>query len=104
MKKKKDNLFKDLKVYNLVMTNIWQLLTIILIGVLAGYLFDKYATNESINYMAFSIILFAIIGIINFFVSIIRGIKKLEKKNTEKDEREKAISESLENKDEVSKQ
>ena len=58
MKKKKDNLFKDLKVYNLVMTNIWQLLTIILIGVLAGYLFDKYATNESINYMAFSIILF----------------------------------------------
>ena len=45
MKKNKDSLFKDLKIYNLVMTNIWQFLTIIAIGILAGYLFEKYATN-----------------------------------------------------------
>ena len=53
MKKNKDSLFKDLKIYNLVMTNIWQFLTIIAIGILAGYLFEKYATNQNINYMAF---------------------------------------------------
>ena len=44
------------------MTNIWQFLTIIAIGILAGYLFEKYATNQNINYMAFSIIFFSIIG------------------------------------------
>lgn len=85
MKKNKDNLVKDLKIYNLVMTNVWQLLTIIAIGILAGYLFEKYATNQDINYMAFSIIFFSIIGIINFFVSILKGVKKLEK--TDKDKR-----------------
>ena len=31
MKKNKDSLFKNLKIYNLVMTNIWQFLTIIAI-------------------------------------------------------------------------
>ena len=79
MKKNKDSLFKDLKIYNLVMTNIWQFLTIIAIGILAGYLFEKYATNQNINYMAFSII-----GTINFFVSILRGVKKLEKVDKDK--------------------
>ena len=84
MKKNKDSLFKDLKIYNLVMTNIWQFLTIIAIGILAGYLFEKYATNQNINYMAFSIIFFSIIGTINFFVSILRGVKKLEKVDKDK--------------------
>ena len=87
MKKNKDNLVKDLKIYNLVMTNVWQLLTIIAIGILAGYLFEQYATNQDINYMAFSIIFFSIIGIINFFVSILKGVKKLEK--TDKDKKTK---------------
>ena len=87
MKKNKDNLVKDLKIYNLVMTNVWQLLTIIAIGILAGYLFEKYATNQDINYMAFSIIFFSIIGIINFFVSILKGVKKLVK--TDKDKKTK---------------
>jgi len=84
LKKNKDSLFKDLKIYNLVMTNIWQFLTIIAIGILAGYLFEKYATNQNINYMAFSIIFFSIIGTINFFVSILRGVKKLEKVDKDK--------------------
>ena len=66
------------------MTNVWQLLTIIAIGILAGYLFEKYATNQDINYMAFSIIFFSIIGIINFFVSILKGVKKLEKTDKDK--------------------
>ena len=49
--------------------------------------FEKYATNQDINYMAFSIIFFSIIGIINFFVSILKGVKKLEK--TDKDKKTK---------------
>ncbi len=76
---KKDKLYKDLKLYNIVMSNIWQLITIILFGILAGYLLEKYSTNEKINFMLISIIVFSFIGIINFFVSIIRQSKKLEK-------------------------
>jgi len=34
--------------------------------------------------MAFSIIFFSIIGTINFFVSILRGVKKLEKVDKDK--------------------
>lgn len=84
MKKDKKRLFKDLKVYNLIMSNVWQLITILLIGVLAGYLFEKNAEDKSINYMLFSIIFFSIIGIINFFVSIIRGSKRLAKEEAKK--------------------
>lgn len=84
MKKDKSRLFKDLKVYNLIMSNIWQLVTILLIGVLAGYLFEKNAEDKSINYMLFSIIFFTVIGIINFFVSIIKGSKRLEKEEAKK--------------------
>ena len=43
--------------------------------------------------MVFSIIFFAIIGIINFFVSIIRGIKKLEKEALKKAELKKQLEE-----------
>jgi len=39
MKKNKDKWVKDLKVYNIVMSNVWKLLTFLLLGVLAGYLF-----------------------------------------------------------------
>ena len=58
MKKNKDSLFKDLKIYNLVMTNIWQFLTIIAIGILAGYLFEKYATNQNITIWPFPLFSF----------------------------------------------
>lgn len=74
---KKDKIVKDIKLYNLIMSNIWQLLTTILFGVLVGYLLNRYAEKENNHYMLFSIIVFFIIGIINFFVAIIRGSKKL---------------------------
>lgn len=84
MKKGKDKFFKDLKVYNLIMSNIWQLITILILGILSGYLLEKNATDKNINYMLFSIITFSVIGVVNFFVSIIRGSKKLEKEEVRK--------------------
>ncbi|MCM1260077.1 MAG: hypothetical protein NC182_03970 [Prevotella sp.] len=80
MKKNKDKWVKDLKVYNIVMGNVWKLLTFLLLGVLAGYLFEKYAKDKSLPYMLISILTFTIIGIIDFFFSIIRESKKLEQK------------------------
>ena len=77
MKKNKDKWVKDLKVYNIVMSNVWKLLTFLLLGVLAGYLFEKYAKDKSLPYMLISILTFTIIGI-DFFFSIIRESKKLE--------------------------
>lgn len=94
MKKNKDKLYKDLKVYNMVMSNIWKLLTFILIGILGGYLLNKYAKYHDINYMLISILFFSIIGIIDFFVSIIRESKRLEKKEKKELEDHK---ESMEN-------
>lgn len=83
MKKNKDKWVKDLKVYNIVMGNVWKLLTILLIGVLGGYLFEKYAKDKSLPYMLISILIFTIIGIIDFFFSIIRESKKLEQKQNQ---------------------
>lgn len=89
MKKNKDKLYKDLKVYNMVMSNIWKLLTFILIGILGGYLLNKYATYHDVNYMLISILFFSTIGIIDFFVSIITESKRLEKKEKKELEQHK---------------
>lgn len=78
MKNDKKSLVHGMKAYNLIMSNVWQLLTILLIGILVGYLLTRNATNKKINYMAISIIVFAVIGIIVFFVNIIREAKKME--------------------------
>lgn len=86
MKKNKDKIYKDLKLYNMVMSNIWKLITFILLGILAGYLLDKYATYHDINYMLFSILLFVIIGVTDFFVSIIRECKRLDEAERKKQE------------------
>ena len=34
MKKKKDNIIHDIKIYNIIMSNVWKLITFLLIGVL----------------------------------------------------------------------
>ncbi|MCM1514060.1 MAG: hypothetical protein NC090_03645 [Anaeroplasma bactoclasticum] len=83
MKKNKEKWVKDLKVYNIVMGNVWKLLTFLLLGVLSGYLFEKYAKDKSLPYMLISILTFTIIGIIDFFFSIIRESKKLEQKQNQ---------------------
>ncbi len=91
MKKDKDHLVKGLKTYNVIMSNVWQLLTIILMGVLAGYLFQRNAIDKKFNYMAITIIVFTVIGIIVFFVNIIKASKKLAKAE------KKQIAEKVEN-------
>ena len=88
MKKKKDNIIHDIKIYNIIMSNVWKLITFLLIGVLGGFLFEHYSKYKDFNYMLFSIVLFAIIGIIDFFVSIVRDSKRLEKAEEKKKEKE----------------
>ena len=91
MKKKKDNIIHDIKIYNIIMSNVWKLITFLLIGVLGGFLFEHYSKYKDFNYMLFSIVLFAIIGIIDFFVSIVRDSKRLEKAEKKKKEKELKI-------------
>ena len=88
MKKKKDNIIHDIKIYNIIMSNVWKLITFLLIGVLGVFLFEHYSKYKGFNYMLFSIVLFAIIGIIDFFVSIVRDSKRLEKAEEKKKEKE----------------
>lgn len=76
---KKDKLSKDLKIYNIIMSCIWKLIAFFLLGVLGGYLLKRYGKDEDINYMLISVLTFSIIGIIDFFISIIRESKKIKK-------------------------
>lgn len=91
MKRNKDKLYKDLKVYNMVMSNIWKLLTFILIGIFAGHLLNKYAKYHDINYMLISILFFSTVGIVDFFISIIRESKRLEEEDKKQQEQKKKI-------------
>lgn len=91
MKKNKDKLYKDLKVYNMVMSNIWKLITFILAGIFAGYLLDKYAKYHDINYMLISLLFFITIGTVDFFISIIRECKRLEEEERKQQELKKQI-------------
>ena len=81
MKKKKDNIIHDIKIYNIIMSNVWKLITFLLIGVLGGFLFEHYSKYKDFNYMLFSIV-------IDFFVSIVRDSKRLEKAEKKKNEKE----------------
>ncbi len=84
MKKDKKELIKGVKTYNMIMSNVWQLITILIIGVLLGYLLEKNATNPDINYMLVSVIGSIIIGITVFFVGLIKGLKKIDNMDKEK--------------------
>ncbi len=88
-KKDKDKIYKDIKLYNMVMSNIWKLITFVLIGILGGYILNKKAKYHDINYMLFSILFFTIIGIVDFFISIIRESKRLEKKEKQEQQERK---------------
>lgn len=91
MKKNKDKFYKDLKVYNMVMSNIWKLITFILAGIFAGYLLNKYAKYHDVNYMLISLLFFITIGIVDFFISIIRESKRLEEEDKKQQEQKKKI-------------
>lgn len=88
MKRDRKEIVRSFKAYNVVMTNIWQLITILLIGILLGYLLEKNGTNKELNYMAISVIGSIIIGVPVFFVGLIKGINKLDKKNNKEDNEE----------------
>ncbi len=72
----KNKIIKDLKLYNVIMSAIWKLITTLILGILAGYLIARQG-EEGNHYMLFTIIVFFIIGMINFFMDIYRGNKRL---------------------------
>lgn len=81
---KRDKFIRDFKIYNFVMSNIWQLLTTLLIGFGIGWLLEKYIGSEKKLFMIFSIIIALVIGIANFFFSLYRKMKQLQKVDEEK--------------------
>lgn len=88
MKRDRKEIVRSFKTYNVVMTNIWQLITILLIGILLGYLLEKNGTNKELNYMTISVIGSIIIGVPVFFIGLIKGINKLDKKHNKEDNEE----------------
>lgn len=76
---KKEKLAKAFKVYNAVMSEIWKLLTIILIGLFIGWLIER-KTGSKMGYLI-SIIIATVLGLVVFFV----GLYKLSKKEMKND-------------------
>lgn len=86
MKKDSKDLKKSLKTYNIVMSSIWQFITIVIIGILAGYLLEKNGNDSETNYMMFSVIASIVIGISVFFLNIIKGLNKVDNKKNKDDD------------------
>lgn len=78
-KEKRAKWSKDFKLYNIIMNNFWRFIGTVLIGVCLGYLTTRKSKDDS-NYMLFFIILFFVIGVFNFFLSLYKEIRKLEKR------------------------
>lgn len=74
---KKNKIIKNFKLYNILMSNFWLLITTCLVGVIIGYILNKNSSNENNHYMLISIIIFSVIGIANFFIHLIVQINKL---------------------------
>ena len=76
---KKEKAYKFFKNYNIIMSNIWLLITTMLVGVLIGYFVNKKYPTENNIWFILIIIIFFIIGIINFFYSILVKSKEFDK-------------------------
>lgn len=76
---KKNKLIKNIKLYNIIMSNFWLLITTCLTGIIIGYFLNKNSDNENNHYMLISIIIFSVIGIANFFIHLIKEINNLNK-------------------------
>ena len=74
---KKDKISKAFKTYNLVMNEVWKLLTIILIGVFIAWLIKR--RNGSNVAIVLTITISLVIGLAVFFVGLINLSKKKEK-------------------------
>lgn len=78
-KERKNKIARDFKLYNVIMNNFWKLIVTVIIGVCLGYLTTR-KSEDGHNYMVFFIVIFFVIGIINFFLGIIKEHKKLMKR------------------------
>ena len=76
---KKDKLSKAFKTYNLIMNEVWKLITILLLGVLIGWLIKKKSDSNLGFVISISVAL--VVGLASFFVGIINVSKKQEKEN-----------------------
>ena len=103
-KNKKEKAAYNFKIYNLIMSNVWRFLTTLLIGVLGGYLASRNGPKGN-NYWLIMILVFLVIGLINFFLGIYKEHKKLIEREEAKKQRilekqkENEENESLENKE-----
>lgn len=97
-KEKRAKWSKDFKLYNVIVNNFWKFIGTVLIGVCLGYLTTRKSEDDS-NYMLFFVILFFVIGVFNFFLSLYKEIRKLEKREKmRKDlENKKAVEEQNKN-------
>lgn len=86
MKKDSKEIQKSIKTYNIVMSSIWQFITIVIIGILGGYLLEKNGNDSETNYMMFSVIASIVVGISVFFLNLIKGLNKIDKKPVKKDD------------------
>ena len=69
---KKDKFSKFLKIYNLIMSNFWLLLTTTLVGFLIGYFVNKKFQTEKNVWIILITVGFFLIGAFNFFYRIIK--------------------------------
>lgn len=88
---KKDKLFKNIKLYNVIMNNFWLLITTTLTGVVIGYFWSNNSKKEDNHYMLFSIIIFFVIGVINFFIRIIKELNKVNQVENELEEEKENV-------------
>ena len=76
-KQKKDKLVHGFKLYNEVMQEIWKFLTILLFGVVLGYILQKRGPEDN-NRFVFTLIIALVVGLLIFFVGLFCVIKKEE--------------------------
>lgn len=89
-KQKKDKLVHGFKLYNEIMQEIWKFLTVLLFGVVLGYILQKRGPEDN-NRFVFTLIIALAIGLILFFVGLFSVVKKeetrrLKQKNLEDEE------------------
>jgi hypothetical protein len=82
-KNKKEKIVKGFKVYNIIMTQIWQFVATMACGVLAGYLIHSKRPEDK-NGMLYCIIGFFLIGTFNFFLGIIQASKRYAREEESK--------------------
>lgn len=95
---KKEKIAKAFKTYNLIMNEIWKLITILLIGILIGW-FIKRKNGSNLGFVI-SISIALVVGLASFFVGIIRLSKNKEKEDLK--EKEEPVKLDKEEKDDES--